>query len=111
MICQSATPLQSTFPYYSGVFFPDTKKEVIIVKQENLETRTFDIEGMTCEACNYTVINVANEVDGVISSVASYETGKATITFDKSKTTEKEVVESINLSSININLTINKILN
>jgi copper chaperone CopZ len=84
------------FPYYSGAFFPDTQKEVIIVKQENLETRTFDIEGMTCEACNYTVMNAANEVGGVISSEANYETGKATITFDKSKTTEKEVVESIN---------------
>ena len=84
------------FPYYSGVFFQDTKKEVIIVKQENLETRTFNIEGMTCESCNYTVMNAANEVDGVISSDADYETGKATITYDKSKTTEKEIVESIN---------------
>jgi copper chaperone CopZ len=84
------------FPYYSGVFFTDTKKEVISVKQENVETRTFDIEGMTCEACNYTVMNAANEVGGVISAEASYETGKATVTFDKSKTTEAEVIESIN---------------
>tara|TARA_R110002050_G_scaffold175846_1_gene308688 strand:- start:4316 stop:4912 length:597 start_codon:yes stop_codon:yes gene_type:complete len=89
--------IMMAFPYYSGVFFPDnTQKEIIIVQQENLETKTYDIEGMTCEACNYTVTNAANEVGGVISAEADFETGKATITFDKSKTNEQEVIKSIN---------------
>lgn len=41
-------------------------------------------------------MNAANELSGVVSSEADYETGKATVTFDKSKTTEQEIVTSIN---------------
>lgn len=97
MIVTILSAVLMAFPYYSGIFFPDnTIKEVVIVQQKNLETRTYEVEGMTCEACNYTVTNAANQVGGVISAEADYETGKATITFDKSKTNEKEVIESIN---------------
>lgn len=105
--------LMLAFPYYSGVFFPDNGKQVIIVDSSvNPELNTdenvviidamnvakieFDIDGMTCEACNYTVQNAALEVPGVVDSKADYNTGKASVTYDKTKVNEEEIVYAIN---------------
>jgi copper chaperone CopZ len=100
------------FPYYSGVFFPDNNKQVIIINSsdeaKNTDENTifieannvakveFDIEGMTCESCNYTVENAALTVDGVVESQADFSTGKAVITYDKSKSNEEDIINAIN---------------
>lgn len=105
--------LMLAFPYYSGVFFPDNSKQVIIVDSSvntahntdenvvtidamNVAIVEFDIDGMTCEACNYTVQNAALELPGVVESQADYSTGKASVTYDKTKVNEEEIVNAIN---------------
>lgn len=85
------------FPYYSEAFFPkNSKKEVVYVSESQVQTVTFDIQGMTCSGCAATVENAAANVDGVLEAKASYEAGNATIKFDKSKTGKDLIAKAIN---------------
>ncbi|HIC31873.1 MAG TPA: mercuric transport protein MerTP [Flavobacteriaceae bacterium] len=84
------------FPYYSSIFYPDNKKEVVIVNQSDIQTINFDVEGMTCAGCEENIKHAVNELDGIINSQVSYAEGKATIEFDRTKTNEMEIELSIN---------------
>ena len=88
--------LMLTFPYYSSVFYPDNKKEVVIVNAYDIETLQLDVEGMTCEACDNHVAYAAQEVEGVIEARADHKTGNAEIKFDKTKTSKEAIIKSIN---------------
>ena len=66
------------------------------------KTYKVNIEGMTCEACDLHVAHAAQEVEGVIEAKADYNTGKAEVKFDKSKTTKEAIVESINATSYKV---------
>jgi mercuric ion transport protein len=84
------------FPYYSGVFYPNTEKQIIIVDKSNLKTTEFKISGMTCLSCEEHVNHEVNKLNGIVISKASYENGTAIIEFDKTKTNEKEIENAIN---------------
>jgi copper chaperone CopZ len=94
--------LMLAFPYYSSVFYPDNKKEVVIVNAFDIQTLQLDIEGMTCQACNSHVTHAAQEVDGVIEAKADYKIGKADVKFDKTKTSKEAIVKSINATSYKV---------
>ena len=86
-----------SFPYYAHIFYPNNNnKEVVVVSQANVETLNFDIEGMTCNGCAAHVENEVNKLSGIISVTASYDNENATVTFDKSKTTKKDIEKAIN---------------
>ena len=51
-----------SFPYYSHIFYPENKKEVVIVNQSNVQTVNFDIKGMTCASCEQHIIHAVNTV-------------------------------------------------
>jgi len=51
---------------------------------------------MTCTGCEATVENAVSGVDGVLEAHASYDSGKATIKYDKSKTSQKTIIAAIN---------------
>lgn len=84
------------FPYYSDAFFPKQEKQVVYVQESQVETVTFDIEGMTCTGCEATVENAAAAVEGVLEVDASYDSGKATIKYDRSQTSREKVKAAIN---------------
>ncbi len=88
--------LMLTLPYYSSVFYPDNKKEVVIVNAYDIETLQLDVEGMTCEACDSHVAYAAQEVEGVIEARADHQTGKAEVKYDKTKTSKEAIIQSIN---------------
>jgi len=94
--------LMLAFPYYSSVFYPDNKKEVVIVNAFDIQTLQLDIEGMTCQACDSHVTHAAQEVEGVIEAKADYKTGKAEVKFDKTKTSKEAIVKSINATSYKV---------
>ncbi len=94
--------LMLSFPYYSSVFYPDNKKEVVIVNAYDIQTLQLDIEGMTCEACDSHVSHAAQEVDGVIEANANHKTGKAEVKFDKTKTSKEAIIQSINATSYEV---------
>jgi len=83
------------FPYYSDAFFPNQEKQVVYVQESQVDTITLDIEGMTCTGCEATVKSAAGSVDGVLETDASYESGKATIKYDKSKTNREAITAAI----------------
>ncbi len=94
--------LMLAFPYYSPIFYPDNKKEVVIVNAADIQTIQLDIEGMTCDACDSHVAHAAYEVDGVLDAKADHKTGKATVKFDKSKTSENDIIQSIDATSYKV---------
>lgn len=78
--------LMITFPYYSHIFYPKTKSEVVVVEQNNLVQANFDIKGMTCNSCEENVKRAVSQLLGSILVEADHKTGKAMVKFDKSKT-------------------------
>ncbi|WP_416731802.1 copper chaperone CopZ [Fictibacillus sp. JL2B1089] len=60
-----------------------------------METKTLDVEGMTCGHCKVAVTNALNELDGVKNVVVHLETGKVEVELDSSKVTEAEMREAI----------------
>ena len=84
------------FPYYSGVFYPNTEKQIIVVDKSNVEKTEFKISGMTCASCENHVNHEVNKLSGIVNIKASYENGNAIIEFDKTKTNEAEIERAIN---------------
>jgi len=84
------------FPYYSGIFYPTTEKQIIIVDQSNIRKIEFTISGMTCASCGEHVNTEVNKLSGIISSEASYENRNAVVKFDDSKTNSDEIENAIN---------------
>jgi copper chaperone CopZ len=84
------------FPYYSGIFYPNTEKQIIIVDRSNIKTTKFKIRGMTCTSCEEHVNHEVNKLNGIVNSKASYENGNGVIEFDKTKTNETEIEKAIN---------------
>lgn len=88
--------LSIAFPYYSSIFYPDNKKEVVIVNQSDIQTVEFDVEGMTCAGCEESIKHAVNELDGIINVKPSYEKGNTIVEFDKSKTSKVDIEKAIN---------------
>ena len=85
-----------SFPYYSHIFYPDNKKEVVIVNQSNIQTVNFEVEGMTCASCEQHVTHAVNELEGIVNVAASFEKANAKVEFDNSKTTIEDIEKAIN---------------
>ncbi|MFT4523186.1 MAG: mercuric ion transport protein [Bacteroidia bacterium] len=83
-------------PYYSGIFYPNTEKQIIAVDKSDIKITTFKINGMTCASCQEHVNHEVNKLNGIVHSKASYESGNAIIEFDKTKTNETEIAKAIN---------------
>jgi copper chaperone CopZ len=90
------------FPYYSDAFFPKQEQKVVYIQESQVQTITFDIEGMTCTGCEASVENAASGVNGVLEADASYDTGKATIKYDQSKTDREAIVVAINKTGFTV---------
>ncbi len=84
------------FPYYSGTFFPDNKKEVIIIENSNVQKINVKVEGMTCDACQDHVNHAVNELPGIVNVTTSYDQGNTIVQFDESKTSIKDIKKAIN---------------
>ncbi len=84
------------FPYYASIFYPDNKKEVVIVNQSNIQTLNFDIKGMTCASCEQHVTHAINELEGIVNVASSFEKANAKVEFDNSKTTKEDIEKAIN---------------
>lgn len=90
------------FPYYSDAFFPRQEQKVVYVQESQVQTITLDIKGMTCTGCEASVENAAGNVDGVLEAKASYDTGKATVKYDQSKTDREAIVAAINKTGFTV---------
>lgn len=95
--------LMLAFPYYAHIFYPNKQAVNSQITQENLETAEFDISGMTCTGCEEHITQAVNELDGIQSVDASYESGHATVQFDKTETNKDEITEAINSTGYEVN--------
>jgi len=84
------------FPYYAHIFYPDNKKEVVIVNQSNIQTLNFDVKGMTCASCEEHVKHAVNELEGIVNVKASFEKANAEVEFDNTKTSKEDIEKAIN---------------
>ncbi|WP_412559836.1 mercuric transport protein MerTP [Winogradskyella sp. MIT101101] len=87
--------LMLAFPYYSNLFYAQPTKDIVYVSQSNIETQTFEVEGMTCAGCEAHVESEVNNLDGIISVKASYENANTIVEFDKTKTDLPAIREAI----------------
>jgi len=67
----------------------------VIPPEVALKTVTFDVPGMTCASCPYTVKKTLKKIDGVSQAESSFETRSATATFDESKTSIDVMLEAL----------------
>lgn len=88
--------LSIAFPYYSGIFFSDSKQEVIISDNSSIQKINISIEGMTCDACQNHVNSAVNTLPGIVEVNTSYEKGNAEVEFDNTQTTVVEIEKAIN---------------
>lgn len=72
-----------------------TPKEVII-DPANVVTKTVNMSGMTCEACEIAIEKVSQN-DGVVQIKASSPNQKAVVEFDKTQTDIKTIMKAIEL--------------
>tara|TARA_R110000868_G_scaffold172700_1_gene408664 strand:+ start:1617 stop:2216 length:600 start_codon:yes stop_codon:yes gene_type:complete len=84
------------FPYYSSIFYPDNKKEVVVVSQSDIQTVKFNVQGMTCAGCEETIKHAVNELDGILDVIPSYENENTEVKFDKTKTSKEAIEKAIN---------------
>ncbi|MHB0753835.1 mercuric transport protein MerTP [Polaribacter sp. M15] len=90
------------FPYYAHIFYPDNKKEVIVVNQSNIQTLKVDVKGMTCVSCEDHVKHAVNELDGIVNVAASYEKENAEIKYDSTKTSKEDIEKAINATGYTV---------
>lgn len=83
-------------PYYSGIFYHNTAKQILVVDKSDIKTAEFIINGMTCASCEDHVNHEVNKLNGIVSSNVSYENENAIIEFDRTKTNEREIEQAIN---------------
>ena len=90
------------FASYSGIFYPNTEKQITVVDESNLITTEFKIIGMTCASCEKLVNHKVNKLNGIVKSKASYENGNAIVEFDRTTTNEAEIEKAINSAGYRI---------
>jgi copper chaperone CopZ len=61
----------------------------------NSETRTFAIEGMTCDNCVRTIVKILRGIDGVKSFEVSRKDARANVSFDATKTNIAAIHEAM----------------
>jgi len=84
-----------SFPYYSGVFFPNVETAVANTNSANIVEVKINIEGMTCTSCEHTVDYSLKTTDGVLNANSSYVTGVAKVKYDKTKVSPEQLKKAI----------------
>lgn len=82
-------------PYYSSIFYPESTKETVTSDATNIISTEFFITGMTCTGCEEHVNHEVNKLDGIVSSITSYEKGNAIIQYDQTKTDVSQIEQAI----------------
>lgn len=84
-----------TFFLLSYLSCQSSKTESNSVSPENLVEVSIEVKGMTCEGCENAIVKNLDAIAGVEEAKASHTDSIAFVTFDKTKTSIDELVESI----------------
>lgn len=84
------------FPYYAKVFYPQPQKQnFAIVDNNNIQTASFTVKGMSCKGCETEVNNELYKVKGVIDAQTFYNKGTSIVKYDKSKVSVEQLKNAI----------------
>ena len=62
----------------------ETPKKEVVISAENVQTASFEIEGMTCAiGCAKTIEEELSGLEGVQKATVDFDSKKATVVFDK----------------------------
>ena len=90
--------LSLSFPYYSSIFFKATTEEVIKVgKHESI--LKYNVDGMTCTACELHLSDAGSQVEGVSTVNASYKAKHLIVVYDSSTVSDILIQRSIQEST------------
>lgn len=89
-------------PYYSGIFYSNTQKQVPVIYKSHIKTTEFEIKGMTCASCETPINFEVNKLNGIVNSKAAYKNGNAIVKFDSTKTNETEIEKAINATGYKV---------
>ena len=88
------------FPYYCAKLYPTAKPNAPVVSTPGAaptwQTRTYRIQGMTCEACARHVEQAVQQVPGVQAVAVSYDQATAQVRFDAAQARPAQVESAIN---------------
>ena len=87
--------LMLAFPYYSQIFYPNTSKEVVNVKESNISEVEYNIKGMTCTGCEVHIESEVNKLEGIIEVKANHEKGNTIVKYDKTKVANNEIEDAV----------------
>jgi len=87
--------VSASFPKYIGALLPKDSPIMSVGDESQLKTATFDITGMTCEACTIPLRNELVKVPGVLDIAVSYDDGTAQIGFDPTNPPSAEDLSEI----------------
>lgn len=84
----------STFPYYEPYLQKEVKKHSASNRQ-NIQQTTFQIQGMSCAACEGHINSVLLQKKGIQTVTTSYAEATATIKFDSTEISTQQMADAI----------------
>ena len=87
--------LMLAFPYYSQIFYPNTSKVVVYVKESSISEVEYNIKGMTCSGCEAHIESEVNKLKGIILVKANHEKGNTFVKYDKTKVVNNEIKDAV----------------
>ncbi len=94
------------FPYYGAALYPTAKSSAPVASTTGAapvwQTRTYRIQGMTCEACARHVESAVQQVPGVQSVAVSYDKATAQVRFDAAHAQPAQVESAINSTGYHV---------
>lgn len=86
-------PAQTTTVSATETTAPKAKKEIAVA---NLQTASFNIEGMTCAiGCAKTIQEELSDLDGVQTATVDFDKKLATVSFDKTLQTPEKLTKVV----------------
>ena len=87
--------ISASFPKYVGYLLPKETPITSVSDESSIKVASFDIAGMTCQACSISLRNELVKVPGVVDLSISYEDGTAQISFDASNPPSAEELSGV----------------
>jgi len=86
----------ATFPNYVGTFFGDDGSGTAVAAQTPMDTsRTYTVEGMTCEGCTGHIRTAVGALPNVKAVEVSYADGTATVVFEGDAVDDEAVTQAV----------------
>ena len=74
----------------------ETPKKEVVIAAENVQTASFEIEGMTCAiGCAKTIEEELSGLEGVQKATVDFDSKKATVVFDKSIQNQDNLIKVV----------------